>query len=167
MEGLLVARRPLHWRIVWAERMLSLFSHLFLCVPLSYFFPDVSQKSDRVPPTPTPPPHSLLQSAFSLWKSVLRYVKLNFFPFTLCVSLRLGCVSMTLFKRASFRQNRLFPLPLTELYCIRRTKHNICCQLMYAVMDINVSAVRIFHIERLHVQHMQKILTERNDIYFF
>lgn len=55
-----------------------------------------------------------------------------------------GCVCMTLFKRVYFSQYHLFSLPLTQLYCIKKTEHNICCQLMYAVMDINGSAAESF-----------------------
>jgi len=87
--------------------------------------------------------HMLLQSAFS--------------PFSICQIEFLpphymsdggsgvcGCVCGTLFKRVYFSQYHLFSLPLTQLYCIKRTEHNICCQLMYAVIDINISVVQYF-----------------------
>ena len=54
------------------------------------------------------------------------------------------CVCMTSFKRVYFSQYHLFSLPFTQLNCIKKTAHNICCQLMYAVMDINVLAVEYF-----------------------
>lgn len=70
-------------------------------------------------------------------------------PFPLSIMSNAGsgvysCVCMTLFKRVYFSQYHLFSLPLTQLYCIKKTEHNICCQLMYAVMDINGSAAESF-----------------------
>lgn len=84
-----------------------------------------------------------------------------------------GCVCMTLFKRVYFSQYHLFSLPLTQLYCIKKTEHNICCQLMYAVMDINGSAAESFTSQKvkrggergggvaLSVLHMQKKKSRR------
>lgn len=55
---------------------------------------------------------------------------------------RCGCV--TSFKRVYFNQYHLFSLPFTQPNCIKKAEHNICCQLMYAVMDINDWAVEYF-----------------------
>lgn len=70
------------------------------------------------------------------------------------------CVCVTSFKRVYFDRYHLFSLPFTQLNCIKKTEHNICCQLMDAVMDINVSEVEYFtshpSYETLPVLHMQE-----------
>lgn len=71
------------------------------------------------------------------------------------------CVS-DLIWRVYCNQYHLFSLPFHINRIALRKQHNICCQLTYAVMDINVSAVEYFkslkvmkHKKKRKKRHMQ------------
>lgn len=145
MEGP-VARRPLHWRIVCAEWMLSSFSSAFSLIFFSSC--NANQTSEwwthTHACTHTSSQHSLCGNQHSNMSNWIFFSPPPLSIVSNTGSGVYGCVCMTLFKRVYFSQYHLFSLPLTQLYCIKKTEHNICCQLMYAVMDINGSAAESF-----------------------